>query len=63
MKSEGVWAELWQKNCLLNPKQNIWKKVEKFSKFGQDMKSLVSAFVHFFNCYCQSLIYGRETGH
>ena len=31
-----------------NPGQNIWKKIEKSSKTGQDKKSLISAFACFF---------------
>ena len=46
-----------------NPGQNIWNKIEKSSKTGQDKKSLISTFACFFDCYCQSLIFGRETGH
>ena len=30
-----------------NPGQNIWNKVEKSSKSGQDMKSLISTFACF----------------
>ena len=42
-------------NCLIkhikcqnyNPGQNIWNKIEKFSKTGQDKKSLISPFACF----------------
>ena len=46
-----------------NPVQNIWHKVKKFSKIGRDFKKFLSNFAYFYDSYCQSLIYGRETGH
>ena len=46
-----------------NPWQNIWNKIEKSSKTGQGKKSSISLFCMFFDCYCQSLNSGRETGH
>ena len=46
-----------------NPEQNIWNKIEKFSKTGQEQKRLISPFAVFFDCYCQSLISSRGTGH
>ena len=51
--------------CSDNPRQHIWNKIEKSSKMGHDNKSLLSTFACFltFNCFCQSLISGRETGH
>ena len=49
--------------CSHNPGQNIWHKVDKSSKIGQDFKNLLSNFMHFFGSYCQSLISGRKTGH
>ena len=30
-----------------NPMQNIWNKIEKSSKAGQDKKSLISTFAYF----------------
>ena len=30
-----------------NPMQNIWNKLEKFSKTGQDKKSFISTFACF----------------
>ena len=30
-----------------NPEQNIWNKIEKFSKTGQDKKRLISPFAVF----------------
>ena len=39
------------KNSLIrdcNPEQNIWNKIEKYNKIGQDKKSLISAFACFF---------------
>ena len=48
-------------NC--NPEKNIWNKIEKFSKTGQEKKSLISTFARFFECYYQSLISEMETGH
>ena len=32
---------------ICNPMQNIWNKIEKSSKTGQDKKSLISTFVCF----------------
>ena len=32
---------------IYNPGQNIWNKMEKFSKTGQDKKSLISTFAQF----------------
>ena len=46
-----------------NPGQNIWNKREKSSKTGQVKKSLVIYFCVSLDCYCQSLVSGRETGH
>ena len=34
--------------CSDNPMQNIWNKLEKPSKTGQDKKSLISTFAFFF---------------
>ena len=45
-----------------NFRQNIWNRIEKLSKSRQEKKSLISTFACFFDCYCQSLISGRETG-
>ena len=45
-----------------NPGQNIWTKTEKFRKTGQEKKG-INLLLRFFNCYCQSLISGREIGH
>ena len=33
--------------CADNPGQNIWNKVKKFSKIGQDFKNLLSNFACF----------------
>ena len=44
-----------------NPEQDIWNKIEKSSKTGQDKKSLIPTFA--FDCYCKSLISGKEAGH
>ena len=47
-----------------NPGQNIWNKIDKSSKTGHGKKSLISTFAgFFFDCYYQSLIFGRETEH
>ena len=42
----GYWIELWIKLCLyiLNTGQNIWNKVKKSSKNGQEQKKLMSVF-------------------
>ena len=45
--------------CSSSPGQNIWNKVEKFSKIGQDQKTLISTYGVFFEC--KMLIFGRET--
>ena len=49
-------------SCSDNHGQNIWNKIEKSSKIGQDKKSLISSFTCFFNYFFQSLISGRDTG-
>ena len=41
-----------------NPGQNIWNKVEKSSKTGQEMFDIY--FCIFFDCYCQSVISGGD---
>ena len=46
---------------IYNPGQNIWHKVKKASKIGQNFKNLLSNFT-FFDSYCQSLIFGRKGG-
>ena len=48
-------------NC--NPGQNIWHKVKKSSKNGQDFKNLLSNFAYFFDSYYKILISGWKTGH
>ena len=35
--------------CSDNPGKNIWNKIKKFSKIGQDKKSLLSSFAGFLN--------------
>ena len=42
--------------------QNIWNKLEKYRKTEQDKKSLIPAIACYFECYCQSLVSGRNTG-
>ena len=39
-----------------NLRQNIWNKLNKSSKAGQDYICIL------FDCCCQSLIFGRDTG-
>ena len=43
-------SKIMQKNRQrdYNPWQNIWNKIEKSSKTGQDKESLISAFACFF---------------
>ena len=41
--------------------QNIWNKVKKSCKTGQDKKSFVSTFTGYFYYYCQDLISGRRS--
>ena len=38
--------------CFYNPGQNIWHKVEKSSKVGQDFKSLLSNFA----CFLRAIV-------
>ena len=45
-----------------NPGQNIWHKVKKYSKIGEDYKNLRPSFV-FFDCFRQSFNLARKTGH
>ena len=68
--SEKIWSykkcqrstRVWSTQGLGNPTENILIKIEKYSKIGQDKKSLISALARFY-CYCPSLISGGETGH
>ena len=46
----------------LIPGQYIWNKIGKSDNTEQDKKSLVSTSACFFDCYCKSLISGKETG-
>ena len=39
--------------CSDNPGQNIWTKLEKSSKTGQEKESLVSAFACFLTAICK----------
>ena len=45
------------------PGQNVWSKVKKSSKIGQNQKTLVSTFAYFLTAIAISLIPGTETGH
>ena len=51
--------------CSDNLGENIWHKVKKYSKIGQDFKNLLSCFACFLSEFssCQSLISGRKTWH
>ena len=49
--------------CSGNPGQNIWHKVKKFSKIGQDFKNVLSNFPGFFDSKSQTFISGWKTGH
>ena len=45
---EGDWAELRQNFvCLDNPGPDIWNRLEKSNKTGQEKKSLISTFACF----------------
>ena len=49
-----------------SPMQNIWNRLGKSSKAGQDwtgQEGFDIYFCVFFDCCCQSSISGRETGH
>ena len=41
---------------------NVWPKLRKTSKIGQDQKTLISAFALGFDCYLLKLILGGKTG-
>ena len=43
-----------------NPEQNIWNKIEKFSKTGQDKKILISPFACFLTAIAK--VYFLEGG-
>ena len=43
--------------------QNIWHKLNKYNKIGQDFKNIISTFACFFDSNYQRLISGRNTGH
>ena len=45
-----------------NPSQNIWQKLKKYNKIGEDFKSVISNFVSF-DSYCQRLVFERRNGH
>ena len=62
LRFEGKWAKLCLEICLLRQSgQNVWNKIGKCIRIGQDKKSTISTFV-FFNCYYHSLIPGRGMG-
>ena len=50
------------KSSSYNPSQNIWYKLKKCSKIGQDFKNVISNLACFYS-YCQRLVSGRNTGH
>ena len=53
-----------KRSCnIYNLRQNILNKIEKSRKSRQEKKSLIYPFACFFDCYRQSLISGKETGH
>ena len=50
LPEELAFVSLWyhnRYNITYNPGQNIWSKIEKSSKTGQDKKRLVSTFARF----------------
>ena len=49
--------------CSDSPGENIWHKVKKFSKIGQDFKNVLSNFPGFFDSKSQTFISGWKTGH
>ena len=52
-------AKLWPKCfCSDSPEENIWNKIEKFSKIGRDYETLISNFGVFFDY--KILISGRD---
>ena len=61
---EGDWAQLWPKLCLFRQSWTKYLiKAEKSSKIRHQRKNSDICFCMFFDCYWQSLISGRETGH
>ena len=48
-------------NFMISP-VNVWPKLRKTSKIGQDQKTLISAFALGFDCYLLKLILGGKTG-
>ena len=50
MNFGGAWAEYDEKVvCSGNPGQNIWNKLKKSIKIGQDYTNLISTFALFLN--------------
>ena len=64
LKFQEDWAELRPKNCLL--RQSYAKYLEQIREIQWNWTRQETFDIHFcvfFDCYCQSLIYARETGH
>ena len=53
------------KNCFSshNPSQSTSNKADKFNKFGANLENVCISFHRRFDCSCQSLFSGRETGY
>ena len=61
-KSEHHHWILYSRNGLQPRTKYLEQNKDGTSKNGQDKKSLTSTFAAFFECYCESLISGWETG-
>ena len=48
--------------CVYNPAQNIWNKIEKSNKTGQDKKSLTSTFACFLTATATVEVLERRLG-
>ena len=46
-KKMKITIEFYIFELVYNPGQNIWNKIEKYSKIGRDKKSLISTFACF----------------
>ena len=38
---------IYKRSLIYNPGQNIWQKVKKYSKIGQDLKNVIYNFACF----------------
>ena len=60
-KCEGHWAKLRQKFvCSDNPGQNIWHKVKRYNKIGQDCENIISNFACFWQLFSTFNFWKRD---